>query len=572
MRSRSFSLLVLGSFGLAVTACAELPGDSPMGEEANLGESASALEIIATPVSPIPATGTATPAYKSVDDAIRRYMGERCVGGAVIGIGYKGQVLHNRGFGYKEGPPSQECGTESDPFVGGAQIQPGTPFRIGSNSKAVLAAVFRKELKKALAAKRGKAVTDADVEALALLNDEIALVSPKVRAAMLAGLGNTGGISGGFCAANGWSKVTLGHLLTHRAGLPHDNQSVNEKLSALRGLTSASALAAQEAASGATLAARNTLEAEQGTNAYFVPRATSEESIAAQGDICFKSEPGAKESYSNAGFNVLEYVLEHVTGKRFAAPNGSAGQHGASLLSNFTYNELGSLYGIERSHTALGARDVAEPEYRHWSTTQLTYYPTEKDNKRPWCTLENGSCDFGKFDANILRYNWNWLREYVGFTYSNASAFAGAGALAAEAPQLLQFMSRFAVSYPYGASRTLIDTKGAPTEHLGGLDGTRSWVFQSNGKPMAYFKLGTKRNGEWSFDLDEDTAASCTLPKGVDVFFAMNQSNDAKCTETEKCVVDDPNSSDGKTSAYTRYINVLKEALCKVDWSSLPSN
>ncbi|MDF2697199.1 MAG: Beta-lactamase [Labilithrix sp.] len=269
---------------------------------------------------------------------------------------------------------------------------------------------------------------------------------------------------------------------------------------------------------------------------------------------------------------MLEYVLEYVTGKSFAAPNGSPGQHGASLLSNFTYNELGSFYGIERSHTALGARDVAEPEYRHWSTPQLTYYPTEKDAKRPWCALENGSCNFSKFDANILHNNRNWSREYVDFTYSSVSAFAGAGALAAEAPQFLEFMSRFAVSHPYGASRALIDGKLEPTQHLGGLDGTRSWVFQSNGKPMAYFKLGTKRDGEWSYDLGEDSAATCTLPKGVDVFFAMNQSNDAKCTEAEKCVVDDPNASDGKTSAYTRYINVLKEALCKADWSSLPTN
>ena len=109
------------------------------------------------------------------------------------------------------------------------------------------------------------------------------------------------------------------------------------------------------------------LKSEQGQNAYFVPTATLEELMVAQGDRCFAYAPGTDTKYSNAGFTLLGYVLEHVTGRSFAAPNGSPAEHGNSLLAEFLSDELGFENGIEHSHTALGARDLAEPSYRSWS-------------------------------------------------------------------------------------------------------------------------------------------------------------------------------------------------------------
>ena len=566
MRSRSLSLVALVSLGIAATACAvDLPADTDSSGTKNIGKSSSELEIIASPpTSLVPATGIATPGFKPVDDAIRRLMSERCIGGAVIGISYGGAIVHNRGYGYKDGPPSSTCATPEDPFVGGARIAPDTPFRVGSNSKAVLAAVFRREIKKALSEKRGKPATNWDVEQLKLLdNGELTLVSPKVKEAMLAGG------SDGCAVANPWTKVTLGQLLRHRSGLPRSYESPYLHLSALRGLDGANKLAAQEQASGAPLSAKTALKDVRGTNAYFVPRATLEETVAAQGGRCFAFEPGQSKLYSNAGYGVLNYVLEHVTGRPFVAPNGYPTFHALSSLSSFTDDELGFASGIERSHTALGARDPAEPQYRHWSTTQSTYYYTVKDDKRAWCLLGPTGCDFAKFRLEDSRFNWKWEQQRVGFTYETNSESPGAGALAAEAPKYLAFMHRFTVSPPYGMDRTLVDSD-LTYEHTGAYNGTRSWVLQAGGTPIKYLVLGTKPDGTWSFDANNARERSCALPKGVDVFFAMNQSADARCGADQDCSVCEDDEYETKKSAYSRYVHILKEALCKVSWSFGP--
>ncbi len=62
---------------------------------------------------------------------------------------------------------------------------------------------------------------------------------------------------------------------------------------------------------------RNTPEAEQGTgmaNTSFRRRPPRSRSPRRAISASSRSPLAPKESYSNAGFNVLEYVLEHVTG------------------------------------------------------------------------------------------------------------------------------------------------------------------------------------------------------------------------------------------------------------------
>lgn len=547
---------------IVVAACSAAPTSS----EPGLGEQSAALDIvIGAPVAGIPVTGAAHAQFQAVDDAIRRFMTERCVGGAVVGVAHEGHILHNRGYGYKDGPPSAACATSKDPFVGGAKIQPDTPFRIGSNSKAVTAAVLRIELKKALSHVRGAPVDDADIEALKLLdNGEIELVAPSVRAAMLAG-GDLGGITTDPCAVvNPWPKVTIGQLLTHRSGLPRSGEDAYEELSNIRGITSGASAAAQEAASGAPNAAKTALKADRGNNAYFVKAATIEDYATAQGNRCFLNEPGTTTHYSNSGFGILGYVLEHITGRAFNAVNGYPLTHGSSLLADFTQTELGFGTGIALSQTALGKRDPLEPRYRHFSST--TYYPDEKDEKRPWCILSGGHCDFAQYTSGTSRFDWAWNEQRVPFTYGAETVFGGVGLLAASAPRYLAFMKRFAVSTPYGKDRALF-AQTSDKGHTGALGGTASYVAELVDGNLGYKSFGNNPDGTMSFDLSAATNGSCSLPPGIDLFFAMNQSKDAKCTEANDCIVCEDAECEDKKSAYSLYVEVLREALCHVDWA-----
>lgn len=569
----SVKLFAASTLCVLAAACAVDTGN----EEAEGAASAPTEESEAAlgftlPVTDIPTTGAANPGFAPVDAAIRRFMRERCVGAAVIGISNNGSVIHNVGFGYKNGPPNANCATASDPFVGGEKMGPTDPIRIGSNAKAVLGAVFRKAIKQALSEKRGgAAVSDAELHALKLLdNGELTLVSPKVRTAMLDN-GNLEEITNEPCVPKAWAQVTIGQLLTHTAGLS-GSESAYEELSGIRNLSSPVKLAQQQNASGAPAAARADLVATQGSNTYFVPPATLEEVIEAQGNRCFSYAPGTKEVYSNGGFTLLSYVLEYVTGRNFVAPNGSPGSHFASLLSEFGATELGFGSGIEHSHTALGARDAEEPTYRWWSANQDTYYPKLNDDKRPWCRLSGSRCDFSEFRSGETRYNWNWQKKQVDHSYRSNSVAAGAGALAAEAPKYLAFMHEYTVGRPYGGARS--DYPGFK-QHFGGLGGTISWVAQMGGTPIGYKSFGKNRDGSMSFEPSKTTTGgSCVIPAGIDVFFAMNQSSDAKCTEANGCVACEKAGCkpEDKKNAYSDgfYNEVLKEALCSVDWSVGP--
>lgn len=566
----SVRLLAATALSLLAAACATEGDVTESGDVVETAESEAALELAMPPGHDIPGTGTVSAKFKPVDDAIRRFMDERCIGATVIGVGYKGSVLHNRAFGYKKGPPNAGCATASDPFVGGTKMGAADPIRVGSNSKAILAAVLRKELKEALSAKRGGAVvTDADLEALKLVdNGEIDLVAPRVRAAMLAnGPGNPGDITSEPCVPKAWSKVTLGMLLTHTAGLG-SSESAYPDLSAIRSLDSALDLAAQESASGAPSAARTALKNARGANAYFVPRATLEEVIVAQGNRCFAKTPGtAESSYSNGGFTLLGYVLEYVTGRSFVAPNGEPNLHLASLMAELGAMELGSPTGIEHSHTVLGKRDVAEPAYRHWSGTQSTYYYTAGDDKRPWCILSGGACSFQSFEKGATRFDWNWQQAPVNFTYVSNSAAPGTGALAVEAPKMLAFMNKYTVGKPYGGERAKYP---GGHQHFGGMDGAVSWAIQMGGGTVEYPGFGKNRDGSTNFEVARRNGGSCVIPAGIDVTFTMNQSNDAACTEANGCRI--TNSVGEAKSAYSPgyYSGVVLEALCSVDWTFPP--
>ncbi len=132
MQTRHLLTLLSTAFVVGCGVNPELPGP----DETDTG--AQSLDKLPPPIAiDVPMTGASVAKYKAVDDAIKRFMRERCVGGAVVGIALGNVVVHNRGYGYMDGPSVPGCATAKDPFIGGAKIQPNTPFRIGSNSKAV---------------------------------------------------------------------------------------------------------------------------------------------------------------------------------------------------------------------------------------------------------------------------------------------------------------------------------------------------------------------------------------------------------------------------------------------------
>lgn len=60
---------------------------------------------------------------------------------------------------------------------------------------------------------------------------------------------------------------------------------------------------------------------------------------------------------------------------------------------------------------------------------------------------------------------------------------------------------------------------------------------------------------------------SCTIPSGIDVFFAMNQRSDESCTKENGCVVCVDDECENIETAYSVHWEALKEALCKSTWT-----
>jgi len=134
------------------------------------------------PVGGIRSTGESHAMLKPLDDAMKRYMRLRCVGGAVLGVSVFGKVVYLRGYGNLNGAPTddpdylQECGDIYDasdvaPGVSlphPSPVQPWTPFRIGSNSKCVGGAILRDAVKTNLIGNPN--ASDDVVEAMILCN------------------------------------------------------------------------------------------------------------------------------------------------------------------------------------------------------------------------------------------------------------------------------------------------------------------------------------------------------------------------------------------------------------------
>jgi len=367
------------------------------------------------PQGSVRSTGQSHVMLKPFDDAMKQYMLHRCVGGAVLGVSVFGKPVFVRGYGNLSGAPTNDsgyldaCGDTFDisGMVPGhflpapAEVQPNTPFRIGSISKSVTAAILRKHVKEQINA----ADTDADVEALAVC-DEL-LPGPLHEVACQAEptpiiLGSLSGLPpdcdssdpcpyGGTCVATNlvtnegycdgcpqgrsgadcsrvdvfctpgladerWQNMTLGHILGHRSGLPRSVPSLIEvilpRLYQLRGLMTEMDWDNQQAQ---LLSESNWpngdfdvefpnfggASGDLGPDYYFVPRPTVEDAVLARMGACLATAPGSNTSYSNTGFALLGVIAEYITGRNFSGKLGQPNLHTGSMLEEFNADQLG---------------------------------------------------------------------------------------------------------------------------------------------------------------------------------------------------------------------------------------
>ncbi len=373
--------------------------------------------LTVNPPGAVKSTGQAHSILKPFDDNITRFMLDRCIGGAVLGISIFGKPVYIRGYGNLSGAPTNQpdyleaCGDTWDVSneVAGytlpnpSEVQPNSPFRIGSNSKAVTAAVLRKAIKDFYTTTD----TDDNVEAVRLcdgvippdLHDVACLgVPPPQSLVTVSGVvpdcddsapcpyggtcevtneatgtgictGCPPGFSGidcsqsnAFCpslpsqADSRWEDVTLGHLMGHRAGLPRSvpnrNRVILPNLLNFRGLMveadwqdQEDMLTAEGDFPSGSFAAEFPDYADAkddiGASAYFVPRVTTIEAVLARMGACLLSTPGSTRLYSNTGYALLGIVAETVSGTPFAGSTGKPNLHNGSLLEAFNQDQLG---------------------------------------------------------------------------------------------------------------------------------------------------------------------------------------------------------------------------------------
>lgn len=536
----------------------------------------------------VPSEGTTETGLEAVDDAIKAWMRATCTGAVTFALGFHGETIVSRGYGYKSGPPNPICGKPGDEFSGVGAVTPDTPMRLGSNSKAITAAITRIVLQQKLAS-LGRPTTDAEVESLLVFDPDLDLVSPNLRRVVQAnaaaapvtcptGQSGTPVIPGGKVDPR-WQTMTVGHLLGHRSGLPRDVNMVASKLAAIRGISSLGELEQEAELAGAGQAVRESL-AKAVPNAHFLRPQTLEEYIIGNTDVCLNFSPGGPlptipedfDPYSNIGFGLLQHIAEHVSGRSLGAPLGEADAHPETLLAQFSETRLGitigssSKYGIYAAQPILGVRDVAEPSYRAWDGTTLQ--GTGPDLKRPYCVWNEAAktCDATPFLTGTVRYHWKWINEPVPVGYENERILPGAGLLVAEAPLMLKFLAKYWVSgggaTPYYGRERATNPSTATHAHLGALRGTDSTVAQFMGDVIDYYAV-PRKDGELdlatfqALELKPADALKCVLPKGLDMVLTANQHDDQVC------------ATDGQDACNRRYMalrDVVKEALCKVSW------
>lgn len=503
--------------------------------------------IVYTAPGAIPVTGQGHADLQPILRALSAFMDYRCIGGGVIGVSYFGKPVGIWGLGRMDGRASlnsrPQCGnaTQNPYYPNAPLVQPTTPFRLGSISKSVTAAIGRRAVKQTWAFNNwGTVPPDGWIEALPLVNTwNTALGVNMLPSTLNAVYSRQLTVPYVYTATFGnfadprWISVTLGHLLAHRSGMQRDGDndylrhSVNS-IPTLRNLLTdqgnidTTKLAEQEAlltaiyGAAAVNNARNAMATAAGVPAskiYFVPQPTLQEFIHVLAARPLLNEPDDYVyQYSNDGPGYIIIIAERLKNKRFAADNGNPASHSGSLLHEFFLEELGTpttgQSGIFRAHlTTPFPPGDPEPKKRYWNPTQNTYYPVSWDTKRPHCIVNDTgtSCNFDPWRLSTHgRISWSWQRAEVPLVAEWIGINAGSGELVADPGTLLKFLNKYWVS-GYDINPRIGEKRmagGKPvwdlyTTHNGALYGAMSWAMQlgKQGQPAIYGVPPRSSNG-----------------------------------------------------------------------------
>lgn len=494
--------------------------------------------IVYTAPGAIPVTGQGHANLQPILRSLSDFMDYRCIGGGVIGVSYYGKPVGIWGLGRMDGRASlnsrPECGNATqNPFYPNAPlVQPTTPFRLGSISKSVTAAIGRRAVKQTWTANNfGFTPFDATIEALPLVNTAGTSLGVNMLPSTLNAVYSRQltvpyvytATFGNFADPR-WISVTLGHLLAHRSGMQRDGDndylrhSVNSiptlrNLLTNQGNIDTTKLAEQEAlltaiyGAAAVNNARTAMAAAAGVPAsrvYFVPQPTLREFLHVVAARPLLHNPDDYiHQYSNDGPGYIIIIAENLKNKRFAADNGNPASHTGSLLHEFFLEELGvpttGQSGIFRAHlTTPFPPGDPEPKKRIWNGEQNTYYPVSWDTKRPHCIVNNTgtSCNFNSWRlATHGRISWSWQRAEVPLVAEWIGVNAGSGELVTDPGTFLKFLNKYWVGgydeNPRIGERRL--SAGSPvwnlyTTHNGALFGAMSWAMQlgKQGEPLTY--------------------------------------------------------------------------------------
>lgn len=568
------SVAVLGSFGPA-------------------GPSGSTT-VTWVPAGHIPVTGAGAPYLQPILSAFTRFMRYRCVGAGMIGIARYGQPIGVWGLGRMHGRASLEgetaCGdSTTDPYdPSSSNVQPDTPFRIGSVSKSVTAAVTRRTLKATWKALDPAVDPDDDaIEALRVFADNTypAALFPALLFDYFAGNVPVPVVISEELTTHAderWTDVTVGHLLAHRSGLPRSAPSyedtVTSNLPILRALATEADFQSQEQVLVNEVGALTVAFAKIFlglSNAYLLPRATLSEWLVVIAGRVLAQDPGQYQ-YSNTGPAFWTTMVEHLTGQPFAGLVGYPDTHEDAVLKSFFAKALNepttASSGIFAAQTAVGISGYVspEPEKRSWSDGQQTYYPVAWDVKRPHCVWADGVCDFTSWRmADPARVNWAWNAEQVHFAYDSTGTGAGTGGLATRASTFLKFMANYWVK-GYQSNPRIGEARdniwNVYTRHNGAGAGMLAWAMQlGNDGPVSWPLPPQDVQGRILDDFGNLTTYQCalpsgestTLPDGVDIIVAINTDIDKKCVDDDSYTCDE---------AYSLLDNFILQGVCRVVW------
>ncbi|NET91451.1 MAG: serine hydrolase, partial [Kamptonema sp. SIO1D9] len=567
--------------------------------------------------SDIPITGSGDRQLQPILQALTDFMHHRCVGAAILGVSVKGQPVGVWGLGRMSGRASNSwdraCGDElGTPLA--SEVQPDTPMRIGSISKPVTFAMVRWALKKVAKEQANLDLTDEQIEGMKLFDPEhyppqipgtnqsypveiiprdlYNLFSGKVKYPVsVKDSWQYGGdrdkerlcadLNSGFADPQ-WQNVTLGHFLSHRTGLqrsaPKYAEDIVDNLPIVRNLKTSADFQGQEQqltdqfGSQAVNAAKTQLNLTANRDGYLIPAPTLAETMKVLAGRCLRY-PLGENHYSNTSPAFPVIILEQLMASgHYAAEVGKPETHQESALQVFFQTELGvpttGTKGIFKTQVVENIPGYPNPEpiKRHWNGQ--TYNWTAWDTKRLHCVWNNGTCNFDSWkNSNPGRLNWSLNLAQIPFSHTGLQANPGTGSLATDARTFLKFMAEYWVS-GYGNNPRIgeerNDTWTRDTRHNGKYNGALAWAMQLGGNNNINVNLPPINNtGRITDDFANLNPVSISLPDGVDVFVAINQTRDRKCATDNRYDCDE---------AYDLLNNFVLYGVSQVNWSQVTPN